>query len=182
MSKLAQPLTADEFYRMCCDGVRRELVEGEVREMPPAGSLHGWTTGRLHTLIDSHMCEHRLGIVFAAETGFIIERAPDTVRAPDIAFVRADRLPDPIPEKFLALAPDLAVETVSIDDRPKAIEEKVARWLKRGVRTVWVVDPRLRTVCVYRKESEPHLLEEKDELDGQDILPGFRIQVGEIWK
>jgi len=163
------------------NGMRRELVRGEVREMAPAGGEHGSTSMDVGIRLGIFVIENRLGRVFAAETGFIIERDPDTVLAPDCAFVRADRVPRPMPRGYLPLAPDLAVETLSPDDRPGEVRDKIDRWLAAGVRQVWVIDPRRRTVSVHRPESPPRVLEEGGSLDGGDILPGFRAKVADLF-
>ena len=119
--------------------------------------------------------------LFAAETGFILEKNPDTVRAPDIAFVRASRLPHPLPRKYLTIPPDLAVETLSPDDRPRRVKEKINQLLKSGVRLIWVVDPQTRTVTVHRPPMEPRVLHDGDFLEGEEVVPGFRFPVTEIW-
>jgi len=181
MKNLARPVTADDLLRMGEDGLSRELIRGEVREMPPPGAEHGWITGKLHAALGHHILERKLGKIFTAETGFLLERGPDTVRAPDFAFILADRLPGPVPRKYLALAPDLVVETLSLDDRPGAVAEKVAAWLRFGVRLVWVLDPESRTVAVHRPTREPRVLMEGDRIDGEDVVPGFTVPVADLW-
>ncbi len=181
--KTRKGLTAEEFWELCHDGkpVRRELVRGEVREMPPAGGEHGSSTGIIHGEIYLFTKNKKLGRVFAAETGFIIERGPDTVRAPDVAFIRADRLSGPVPKKFPAIPPDLAVETVAESDTPREVQDKVAQWLQAGVRLVWVIDPGSRTAAIHRSGREPIILKDGDFLDGEDVLPGFRLAVTQLW-
>src|SRR5262245_30810434 len=181
MKNLIQPVTAEELFQMSHDGVRRELVRGEVKEMPPAGGEHGSTTGTLNAILWNFVREKKLGRVFAAETGFIIARNPDTVRAPDCAFVRAEGLPGPVPKKYLPFPPDLAAETVSPNDRPGEIDEKIADWLQSGVRLLWVLDPDQRMVTVYRSGSQPRTLKEGEFLEGEDVVPGFRVAVAELW-
>ena len=181
MKKLTELVSAEEFFELSRDGVRRDLVRGEVREMTLAGARHGWTTGSLHVLLGSYVRKQKLGWVFAAETGCVIERGPDTVRAPDLAFVRLSRIPGEMPEKFLPFAPDLVVETISPDDRLDDVMDKVTLWLNAGAALAWVVDPAARTVSVHFPAREPRLLHESDSLDGEDVVPGFRITVGEIW-
>lgn len=181
MKDLKHPVTADELSLMSHDGVRRELVRGEVREMPPAGGEHGAITSNLHAPLHAFVRENKLGRVFAAETGFLVERNPDTVRAPDCAFVSAGRLAGGVPKKFIPFAPDLAVETVSPDDRPAEVRGKAEEWLRSGVRLVWVIDPSRRSVTVYSADGEPRMRGDQDFLDGEDVVPGFRLRVAELW-
>jgi len=125
---------------------------------------------------------HGLGIVFAAETGFLLTRQPDTVRAPDIAFIAQQRVPKTgVWQGFIPLAPDLAVEVVSPSDRVYEVDEKVQDWLDNGTRLVWVVNPRTRTVTVNRAGSQPKILTASDELTGDDVVPGFTCPVREIF-
>src|SRR4051794_34668142 len=105
-------LTADDLLRLPDDGMRHELIRGELRTMPPAGGEHGIIALEIGSLLREFVRRHHLGFVFAAETGFKIASNPDTVRAPDVAFVSLDRLKEPA-RGYLALAPDLAVEVVS---------------------------------------------------------------------
>ncbi len=176
------PATADQLLRMPDDGHRYELVAGELKKMTPAGWKHGAVGGRLHSLLGHHIVEHELGEIFFAETGFLLARDPDTVRAPDIAFIHKDRFPASPPEEaFWPGAPDLAVEVVSPDDTVSAVDDKVKAWLDAGASMVWVVNPKWRTVTVYRSATDIKMLTENDELTGEDTVPGFRCRVGEIF-
>jgi Uma2 family endonuclease len=127
-----------------------------------------------------HVATHGLGLVVAAETGFTLERDPDTVRAPDVAFVRQERLPDPDARGYAALAPDLVVEVLSPDDRPGEVLRKVGEWLTAGSLLVWVVDPAHRLARVYRADGSETVVAEVDALDGEDVVAGFRCRLGEI--
>ena len=182
MKQTTRAVTADELFRMSSDGVRRELIRGEVRELPPAGEEHGWVTEKLNAIVGHHILAGKLGRFVAAETGFILERNPDTVRAPDFAFTRAEGLVGPANKKYATIPPDLVIETVSPNDRPGEIAEKVAAWLRWGVRLVWVVDPEARTVTVHRAGKESSILKEGQFLDGEDVIPGFRVSLDEIWR
>ncbi len=174
--------TADRLLRMPDDGYRYELVAGELRKMTPAGWKHGSVGGKLHSLLGHYAEEKQLGRVLSGDTGFLLTRDPDTVRAPDIAFIRKDRFPPDQPqEAFWLGAPDLAVEVVSPGDTSGEIDEKVKAWLDAGAVMVWVVNPRWRTVTVYRSATDIKVLTEKDSLDGQDVLPGFQCRVGDIF-
>ncbi|HEX2092626.1 MAG TPA: Uma2 family endonuclease [Longimicrobiaceae bacterium] len=175
-------VTAEELLRMPRGRVRRELVRGVVREMTPAGYGHGKVAMRLGSRLDVHVEENDLGVVVAAETGFRIASSPDTVRAPDVAFVRRERAEEVgDDEGFWPGAPDLAVEVVSPNDSFGEVEEKVFDWLSAGCRMVVVVDPRKRTATVYRSRSDITVLAEDEELDGGDVVPGWRLPVRELF-
>src|SRR5262249_7296776 len=148
---LTKPMTAVELLAMPEDGYRYELVKGELIQMSPTGEQHGYVTMKLAGALHRHVKQQSLGKVYAAETGFKLESDPDTVRAPDIAFVRNEiiektgRL-----EGYRSGAPDLVVEVLSPSDRAIKVEAKVAQWLETGAQMVWVVSPELHTVTVYR--------------------------------
>jgi Uma2 family endonuclease len=175
-------MTADELLKISDDGYRYELVKGELRKMAPAGSEHGILIVKLTWRLAQHVERHGLGVVFAAETGFRIESAPDTVRAPDIAFVRQAHIPDTgIPKGYWQGAPDLAVEVISPSDTYVEVEDKVFDWINAGTSMVWVVNPRRRTVTVQYSLKDFILLTEEDELDGGDVIEGFQCRVSEIF-
>lgn len=131
--------------------------------------------------IKVHSDAHDLGRVYAAETGFQVESDPDTVRAPDVAFISKERLAEVEPRGYSGSAPDLAVEVLAHDDHPARTLEKVAQWLNAGVRLVWVVDSEKRTARVYRADGSEALLGPDDALDGEDVLPGFRCALVDLW-
>ena len=179
---LTRPITADELLAMPDDGYRYELVKGELIQMSPTGDERGQVTVTLTAALYLHVKKYNLGRVYAAETGFKLESEPDTVRAPDIAFVSRERVEatGTLPG-FRSGAPDLVVEVLSPSDRIGRVEAKVTQWLETGSRMVWVVSPRLKTVTVYRSLSEIVTLAEKDVLDGGDVVPGFEINVADIF-
>lgn len=150
--------------------------------MSPAGWRHGWIAGRLHGWLAHHVEKCNLGAVFEGETGFLLTSDPDTVRAPDIAFVRRDRIPavEPV-EAFWPGAPDLAVEVVSPGDTVHEIGDKVKSWLDAGAKLVWVVDPKWCSVTVYRSAARVNILTENDEVSGEDIVPGFCCLVRDLF-
>src|SRR5919205_2490379 len=174
MSTVTQYMTEDELLHMPDDGYRYELVEGELRRMAPTGYDHGRCTGNLHTELASYVRKNNLGDVLAAETGFVIGRKPDgrvTVRAADITFVAKGRIPaDADTSKFLELAPDLVVETLSPSDTALEVEEKIAMWLSAGVRVAITMNPALRSVTVYRPLPEIVKLTDQDELDLSGVI------------
>ena len=150
--------------------------------MSPAGSEHGAIIVNITVLLGQHVKSNQLGVCFGAETGFKIASDPDTVRAPDVAFVSRGRVPESgIPKKFWPGAPDLAVEVLSPGDTLEEVEEKVEDWLSAGTRAVWVVSPKRRSLTVYRSMTDMKRLSESDELDGGDVVPGFRSKVSEFF-
>lgn len=173
-------LTADDLARLQPPNKRSELVRGVLIVREPAGFRHGDVAMNVAIAIGQFVRANHLGRVLAAETGFKIFTDPDTVRAPDVAFVRNDRITDPVPHGFAPFAPDLAVEVLSPDDRPGDVLEKVADWLTAGTRLVWVVDPDRRLAAVYRMDGSLSLIGEDDALNGEDVLPGFRCPLSEV--
>jgi len=167
------PMTADELLRLDLPNKHTELVRGVLVVREPAGYRHGEVALSIATAIANHVKAHDLGHVLAAETGFKLATDPDTVRAPDVAFVRRARVPDPRPAGFAALAPDLVVEVLSRDDRPGEVLAKVGDWLNAGCALVWVVDPNRRLARVYRADGSESLIDADGVLDGEDVLPGF---------
>jgi Uma2 family endonuclease len=160
-----------------------ELVRGEVVEMSPAGFDHGAIALAVGSVLREFVRSHGLGTVTAAETGFILARDPDTVRAPDAAFVARERVGrQGRPEGFFEGAPDLAVEVVSPHDRDLEVEEKILDYLQAGTRMVWVVRPRNQTVTVYRSFSDIRVFLVDETLDGGDVLPGLEVPVSELFE
>ncbi len=182
MSAEVKLMTAEELLEMPDDGFRYELIEGELKQMSPAGHEHGKIASRLDRRLGVQVEKTRSGEVYAAETGFKLQTAPDIVRAPDAAFVRQERVAEVSGTTgYFPGAPDLAVEVVSPGDKVSEVEDKVETWLKFGTSLVWVVSPRLRTVTVYRSRTDITTLTEGDTLDGGDVVPDFRCAVAELF-
>ena len=182
MTTTQQTMTADDLWRMPDDGMRRELIRGELTVMTPAAWRHGEIAMTIGALLRAHVKANQLGTVLAAETGFFIARDPDTVRAPDAAFIAKERVPAGVrPDRFVPFAPDIAVEVLSPSDALVDVEEKVDQWLEAGTALVWVVNPRACTVTVHRKGRDPRVLRESDTLDGEDVCPGFSAPVAELF-
>jgi Uma2 family endonuclease len=174
-------MTAEELFMLPDDGYHRyELIKGELLTMCPANDQHGAVTMKLSGLLYIHVTAHDLGVLRAAETGFKLESNPDTVLAPDIAFITRDRAGTPS-EFFRIGPPDLAVEVRSRWDRTSKIERKTALWLELGATAVWNVDPRKRTVEVVHADGQRWLLHEDEELV-DDTVPGFRVPVSKIFE
>jgi Uma2 family endonuclease len=177
-----QQVNADELLHMPDDGFRYELVQGELRQMTPAGNVHGRVAMNFGIALGSYVKNHNLGAVYAAETGFRLASDPDTVRAPDVAFVSRARVETVGEvEGFWPGAPDLAVEVVSPGDGYADVEEKVFDWLDANTKMVVVVNPRQRLATVYRSRTDIIALTEDDVLDGVDVVPGFALAVCEIF-
>lgn len=176
----AAPMTAQQLAELAGDGARYELVEGVLHTMTPAGGDHGLTGARLLVRLGAFVERERLGAVLTAETGFLLRHDPDTVRAPDVAFVRAERVPEARVPGFPAMAPDLIAEVVSPYDRAVEVSGKALAWLDAGVRLVWVVDPENRTVTVHRPGGTT-VLRCRDELSGEDVVAGFVLPLEELW-
>jgi len=182
MSETSRVVTAEELERFPSDDRRYELVEGRVVRMSPVGYQHGRTVARVLFLFGQHLEGRNLGVV-VTEVGFKLASNPDTVRAPDVAFIRQDRIPSSDPRGFLTGPPDLAVEMLSPDDRPAEIEAKVDEYFARGVALVLVIDAGLKTVTVFRSPVSPVTLRDGDDLlDLNDVVPGFSCQVHEIFE
>ena len=184
MAALTQPalMTAEELFDLPADDYKYELVAGELIRMAPTGGEHGVLTVRIGRILDEYVEAHDLGICSGAETGFILRRAPDIVRAPDAAFIAKARIPETgIPKTYWPFAPDLAVEVTSPSDRFSAVQTKIAEYFSAGTRLVWVIEPATRTVYAYRSVHDVQALGEDDELSGADVLPGFRYALGRLF-
>ena len=169
-------VTADELFALG-EG-RRELIYGEVIEMPPTGMEHADIENDIGYYLTDFVKAKGLGKVYTGEAGFVLATDPDLVRAPDVAFVKRERVVRT--RKYYQGAPDLAVEVLSPNDRYSEVSEKVEMWLAHGTVEVWVVDPRRETVQVFRQGSEV-TLNRDDEIDGGDLLPDFRLPLEKIF-
>lgn len=175
-------MTAEELLEKPEDGFRYELVKGEPRRMAPAGNVHGYIAANFLGPLQLHARDNGLGRVYAAETGFKLSSDPDTVRAPDVAFVSQARL-DEVGEVpgYWPGAPDLAVEVVSPSDTHAEVTEKSLAWLEAGCRMVLAADPSQRTVTVYRSREDIRILTGGDVIVGADVVPGFGLPVAELF-
>ena len=177
-------LTADEFLTHPAARERSELVRGAIRMMTPASGAHGIVSGNVFLALSNYVRANRLGRCFTDGTGFALPGLPNTVRSPDAAFVRADRLPPgglPSASGYLPLAPDLAVEVLSPSETASDLYEKLEDYRAAGAPLVWVVDPAKRRVSVYAADAPVRWLREADTLDGGSVLPGFTCPVAELF-
>ncbi|MBC8114141.1 MAG: Uma2 family endonuclease [Candidatus Saccharimonas sp.] len=181
MSSVAQPtITADELLRMP-DGDRFELVDGELVERD-MGTLAGWISNQVGALFDRYAKQHG-GIAFGEGAWYrCYEDDPERVRKPDASYIRSGRLPgDEIPEGYITISPDVAVEVISPSDTYRDVEAKVAEYLDAGVPLVWLINPDNQSVRVFRAGQRVVQLRATDELTGDDVLPGFRCPVAELF-
>lgn len=176
-----QLITAEDLWAMPrTDDKRYELVRGELVEMVPASGTHGVAAATIGGILGNFVRERNLGLVFAAETGFLLARDPDLVRTPDAAFLAWDRVPMDPGEAYWPVAPDLVVEVVSPGDRADTLQARVQDFLNHGTKLVWVIYPDTQTAVVYRASGEAHLLSRSDSLDGEAVLPGLRFPLADL--
>ena len=174
-------MTADELFRLG-DDVRGELIRGVFCEMAPAGFKHNVIAANLGGELRNFVQPRGLGQVAIGDTGVWLERDPDTVRAPDLVFMSAERQPlDADPPSYLEVVPEIAAEVRSRNDSRREVHDKALMWLSHGVRLCWVVHPDTRTIDVYAAGAEPLTLGEGDTLDGGDVLPGFTCAVSAVF-
>ena len=176
-------MTADELLRLPDDGKRYELIAGELHEMAPASGEHGYVGGRMARRIGAFLDQHPElgGEIFISEAGYRLARNPDTVRAPDLSYVAAARLPQARVRGFPEMAPDLVVEVVSPNDTASEIQAKVDEWLQAGALLVWVLYPSTRSAMAYQANGTAHLLHVEDSLRGDPVLPGFSCPLGDLF-
>ena len=172
-------ISIEQFATTSRDGAW-ELIDGAPVAVTPSSDRSGWIAGEVFARLRDHVRSQNLGWAFPPETGFVLFADRATVRSPDAAFVRSDRLPG-FTDRFVPLAPDLAVEVLSPSDRMVDAMSKVTMYLQAAVRLVWLVDPASLTVSVFRPDAAPRTVGAGDALDGGDVLPGFSLPVAEIF-
>ena len=181
MSTSTALMTADELFQLEDDDMRHELINGELITMPPPGFPHARICVRLIAPLARFVLDNDLGEVLDY-SGFKLTSNPDTVLGPDISFLTKKRLEaEPDIEKYWPGAPDLAVEVLSPNDRPSMVNKRIDIFFTRGVKQVWIVNPKKRTVTVYRSPSDSITFSGSDELEADDILPGFRLLLERIF-
>jgi len=176
-----KPLTAEQLLQRSSELGRCELVKGELVEMTPAGNAHGIIALRLGRHIAAFVEDHDLGLAYAAESGFILDRNPDTVRAPDVAFVKAGRGVNETDAGFVEIVPDLVAEVISPNETSSDVAAKVEDWLHHGCRLVWVADPQTQTVTAYTPDHRAVIYHRQDTLPGGPVLAGFRLALSRLF-
>jgi len=176
-------MTADDLWRLPDDGMRHELVHGELRTMAPTGLEHADHESVFDGSLGPYVRSRKLGRVFTGDPGFLLTTNPDTVRAPDLAFIRRERLlTSGIPRGYYHGVPDLVVEVISPNDLYTEVEEKVAEWLEHGTQIVFVVNPRRQTVAVHRPGQPVRILGTDDVLSCEDVIPGWTLPIRELFE
>lgn len=181
-TRVRQPVTAEQFALLPeAPGARRELVRGEVVEMPGAAYAHALLVRTLFRLLDTFVVAHDLGEAFPDALSYVIARDPDTIRIPDVSFIAKERALNANFRGYVPFAPDLAVEVVSPGDTATELREKVHQYLAAGVRLVWVIWPQDHTTTVYAPRGEVRELGPDEVLDGSTVLPGFQVRVADLF-
>lgn len=186
MSTTTRLLTADELlvmpHREGRSDIRLELIRGELKKTALTGCAHGIVCAKLASALSNFVEANDLGVIFGAETGFIVEHDPDTVLGADVAFVSHERLSDVEDfDKFLPFAPDLAVEVLNPSNTVEEIDETIALYFAGGARGVWVFNPKRRTVAAYSSPFDVKILGEQDALDGGAVLPGLKLELSKLF-
>jgi Uma2 family endonuclease len=173
-------MTAEDLERFDVPNKSTELVRGRLIVREPPSAYHGRVAAKLVILVGNHVYRMSLGDMFAQDTGFKIASNPDTVRAPDVAFVARARAALIQVRGYPALAPDFVAEIVSPDDRPGELLSKIGEWLEAGVRLAWVIDPRRREARVYRPDGTTSIVGMDGTLDGEEVIPGFTCKLSDV--
>ena len=174
-------ITADELLLLPRDGRRYELLRGVLVAKMQAGYQHSIVVARIIFALGSYVESNDYGAIRSGEPGYFLDRDPDTVRAPDVAWIAPGRIPAGT-QGYPELSPDLAVEVKSPGNSYPELAAKAAMWLSYGSRQVWVADPERATITVYRPYQEPLTLTEDDVLEGGDLLPGFAVPVWRLFR
>ena len=175
-------MTWQELAQLPDDGMRYELVRGVLLTMAPPFDDHGRLADRIGRSLERYVDDHRLGEVRRSEVGFLLTTSPDTVRAPDVAFV-SNQLRESRGRfrGYFPGSPDLVVEVVSANDRYGDVDKKVREWLEHGAKLVFVVNPRRRSVGVHQPGQPIRVLGIDDTLSGEDVVPGWSMAVRDLF-
>ncbi len=182
MTTKAKLLTAEDLLRLDSEGIHGELIRGELYETMSAGRIHGKVAAIIISVLMAFVRPRRLGQVIGTDAGVLLERSPDTVREPDVAFISAEKMSlDSEATGYFEGIPDLVVEVMSPNDSYRDMHDKARMWLSYGVPIVWVADPDARSVYEHRIGLPVLTLDEDDTLDGGDVLPGFTCVVRDMF-
>ena len=177
-----KPLTAADLLAFHAKGIRGELIRGVISETMSTGGEHGEIVVNLATELKNFIKPRRLGRLAASHSGVLLERSPDTVREPDIAFFSAAKIPLGVRVRgYYEVPPDIAVEIASPTDTIAALNDKALMWLRYGARLVWTLHPDARRVDIHTPDGQVRSLTDGDALDGNDILPGFTCPISDIF-
>lgn len=175
-------MTAEELMQLPRGYYRAELINGKLKKMPLNGIPHGRVAMHLGAPLAQFVWDHDLGEVYINDAGFQLTWNPDTVLGPDISYVSKERLNEAGEVKgYWQGPPDLAIEVSSPGDRPDKVNKKIARWFSFGTKQVWIVDPKLCTVTIYRSPSDATTFSGSDYLEAKDLIPGFRLSLDRIF-
>lgn len=180
---LEKTISVEEFYEKALEGFRGELVKGALRETIPTSILHGIIAGRIAGLLAFFLMQNNLGEVLTAETGFKLFVNERTVRVPDVAFLSKEKIANVEDfSKFYDGTPDLAVEVISPSESYDEVQEKLEDYLAAGVKMVWIVRPKQKTVTVYRSIFDFKTYDENEEITGENVLPDFKCKLSDIFR
>ncbi len=183
LSTVPRTTSAKELFDFPVDGYRYELVSGNLQMMSPAGGRHGRLANRISMLLNKHVDANHLGVVFAAETGFLIQTDPDTVLAPDVAFVSLARFKSVENEvQYLPLAPELAIEVLSPSDRFSRVESKAFAWLDSGTKLVLLIDPDNETIHAYRSRKQIEMFQRSETIDCSAAVSNWMLTVDDVFR
>jgi Uma2 family endonuclease len=178
-------MTAEEFFAWVHRPENRdrffELERGKVVEMPPPGKYHGFVCGRVSGVLTIYAAQRRRGYPCTNDSGLVVEHDPDTVRGPDVTFYEDDQTAESMDRKYAIEPPRLVVEVLSPNDQTTRVLRRLSQYLKKGVPLVWLVDPEVRSVTVYRHGKDHYVLDEGEELTGEEVLPDFRCRIAEFF-
>jgi Uma2 family endonuclease len=175
-------ITAEELLQLPDDDLRHELINGELITMPLPRVPHGRIALRLSVFLGQFILDHDLGEAFATDTGFKLTSNPDTVLAPDFAFVTSEHFSEGSEtEGYWPGPPDFAVEVLSPSDRPGKVNKRIALWFSFGIKQLWIVDPKNSTLIIYRSPVDATTFSGSDYLESPDLFPGFRISLDKIF-
>ena len=181
MATILKFMTAEELLLLPDDGMQRELIRGVLTEDMPPGYQHGLVESRIARLLANFAEDNDFGEVLTGDSGFVLERDPDTVRGPDVAWISPGRLEDRV-VGYAELAPDLVVEVKSPSNSNREMADRALMWLSHGTTMALVADPLSATLTLYRPEQPPMVLSDGDEFDGGDVLPGFTAPVWSFFR
>ena len=179
---IGEIMTAEQLERFDIPGKSTELVRGRLIVREPPGTFHGKLAGRLLLRVGVFVEQHQLGEVFGQDTGFKIASTPDTVRAPDLAFLCHERLARVAKRGYAAVATDLIAEILSPDDRPGEVRAIIDEWLNAGVRLAWELDPERQIAWVHRLDGTRSFIDAGGALEGEAVLPGFRCALTDLFR